>query len=243
MAETGESSSCRRRSPWTCGCGSCGAVARGSSIREARAAVRGQPVHGDQADAAAARDRQAARRRPAMADIAGRGSSRAGPRSRPGSRRPRTAGSPSSRPRSSAANRDRGALVPDGPLTRVAFSAYPEQFLAPRLAPGDVVVLDDLATARSMASAKRSPRLASRSSACRPTVPDFVPGSQRRPPRSVQSGTPIGQLFARLKALLRKPPPAPEISSGRPSAACSPRVAAKQIRQLPRPRRLGFFLK
>jgi hypothetical protein len=35
--------------------------------------------------------------------------------------------------------------VPDGPLTGVAFSAYTEQFLAPRLAPGDVVVLDDLA--------------------------------------------------------------------------------------------------
>ena len=36
-------------------------------------------------------------------------------------------------------------LVLDGPVTGVAFRAYMEQFLAPDLAPGDVVVLDNLA--------------------------------------------------------------------------------------------------
>jgi DDE superfamily endonuclease len=36
-------------------------------------------------------------------------------------------------------------LVLDGPITGVAFRAYVEQFLAPDLAPGDVVVLDNLA--------------------------------------------------------------------------------------------------
>jgi transposase len=35
--------------------------------------------------------------------------------------------------------------VLDGPITGVAFRAYVEQFLAPDLAPGDVVVLDNLA--------------------------------------------------------------------------------------------------
>jgi hypothetical protein len=36
-------------------------------------------------------------------------------------------------------------LVLDGPMTGPAFRAYVEQFLAPALAPGDVVVLDNLA--------------------------------------------------------------------------------------------------
>jgi hypothetical protein len=36
-------------------------------------------------------------------------------------------------------------LVLDGPITGVAFRAYVEQFLAPALAPGAVVVLDNLA--------------------------------------------------------------------------------------------------
>jgi hypothetical protein len=36
-------------------------------------------------------------------------------------------------------------LVLDGPMTGPAFRAYVEQFLAPSLAPGDVVVLDNLA--------------------------------------------------------------------------------------------------
>ncbi len=36
-------------------------------------------------------------------------------------------------------------LVLDGPMTGEAFLAYVEQFLAPSLSPGDVVVLDNLA--------------------------------------------------------------------------------------------------
>jgi hypothetical protein len=36
-------------------------------------------------------------------------------------------------------------LVLNGPMTGPAFRAYVEQFLAPSLAPGDVVVLDNLA--------------------------------------------------------------------------------------------------
>ena len=39
-------------------------------------------------------------------------------------------------------------LVLDGPMTGVAFRAYVEQFLAPALEPGDVVVLDNLAAHR-----------------------------------------------------------------------------------------------
>ncbi len=36
-------------------------------------------------------------------------------------------------------------LVLDGPMTGTAFRAYIEQMLAPALAPGDVVVMDNLA--------------------------------------------------------------------------------------------------
>ena len=36
-------------------------------------------------------------------------------------------------------------LVLDGAMTGPAFRAYVEQFLAPELAPGDVVVVDNLA--------------------------------------------------------------------------------------------------
>jgi transposase len=36
-----------------------------------------------------------------------------------------------------------------------------------------------------------------------PYSPDFAPGSQHRPPRSVRSGAPIEHAFAKLKALLR----------------------------------------
>jgi hypothetical protein len=62
-------------------------------------------------------------------------------------------------------------LVLDGPMTGTAFRAYVEQFLAPALTPGDVVVLDNLAATRSPASARRSPRPGPRSSTCRRTRP------------------------------------------------------------------------
>ena len=64
-------------------------------------------------------------------------------------------------------------LVLDGPMTGSAFRAYVEQFVAPALAPGDVVVLDHLAAHKVTASARsavRSPRPAPRSSTCRPTA-------------------------------------------------------------------------
>jgi DDE superfamily endonuclease len=50
-------------------------------------------------------------------------------------------------------------LVLDGPMTGPAFRAYVEQFLAPALAPGDVVVLDNLA-AHKVDGARRGRSLA-----------------------------------------------------------------------------------
>ena len=95
-------------------------------------------------------------------------------------------------------------LVLDGPMTGTAFRAYVEQFLAPALTPGDVVVLDNLA-AHKVAGVRQALAAAGASLLYLPPYsPDLAPGSQHRPPRSVRSGAPIEQLFAKLKARLRK---------------------------------------
>lgn len=79
--------------------------------------------------------------------------------------------------------------VIDGPMNGNAFLAYVEQILAPTLAPGDIVVLDNL-------SAHKVPGVHNAIEAAGamllylpPYSPDF---------------NPIEQLFAKLKALLRK---------------------------------------
>ena len=95
-------------------------------------------------------------------------------------------------------------LVLAGPMTGRAFRAYVEQFLAPALEPGDVVVLDNLA-AHKVAGVRQAIAAAGASILYLPPYsPDLAPGSQHRPPTSVRSGAPIEQLFAKLKALLRK---------------------------------------
>jgi transposase len=80
-------------------------------------------------------------------------------------------------------------LVLDGPMTGPAFCAYVEQFLAPALAPGDVVVLDNLA--------------AHRVDGIRPAIKAAGASILYLPPYSPDLN-PIEQLFAKLKALLRK---------------------------------------
>jgi transposase len=81
-------------------------------------------------------------------------------------------------------------FVFDGPTNAVAFEAYVEQFLVPELKPGDIVVMDNL-------SSHRRPKVAARIEAAGasllylpPYSPDF---------------NPIEKLFAKFKALLRKP--------------------------------------
>jgi transposase len=80
-------------------------------------------------------------------------------------------------------------LVLDGPMTGPAFCAYVEQFLAPALAPGDVVVLDNLA-AHKIAGVRQAIAAAGASLLY---LPPYSPDLN-----------PIEQLFAKLKALLRK---------------------------------------
>ena len=80
-------------------------------------------------------------------------------------------------------------LVFDGPMTGAIFRDYVEQFLAPALSPGDVVVMDNL-QAHKVAGVEGMIRAAGASLMYLPAYsPEF---------------NPIEQFFAKLKALLRK---------------------------------------
>ncbi|MPR12644.1 IS630 family transposase [Microvirga tunisiensis] len=88
--------------------------------------------------------------------------------------------------------RERGIIAPlvvDGPMRGEIFRAYVEQMLARALSPGDVVVLDNLA-AHKVAGVEEAIRA--------------VGGSILYLPPYSPDLNPIEQLFAKLKALLRK---------------------------------------
>jgi transposase len=80
-------------------------------------------------------------------------------------------------------------LVLDGPMTGEAFRAYVEQFLAPTLSKGDVVVMDNLG-AHKVAGVREAIAAAGASILY---LPPYSPDLN-----------PIEQAFAKLKALLRK---------------------------------------
>ena len=80
-------------------------------------------------------------------------------------------------------------LVLDGPMTGAAFLAYVEQFLAPALEPGDVVVLDNLGAHKVDGVREAIAAAGAHILYLPPYSPDM---------------NPIEQLFAKLKALLRK---------------------------------------
>jgi transposase len=88
--------------------------------------------------------------------------------------------------------RDTGVVAPfvvDGPMTGPIFRTYVEEFLAPALQPGDVVVLDNLA-AHKVAGVREAIRAAEA-------------GLLYLPPYSPDLN-PIERFFAKLKTLLRK---------------------------------------
>lgn len=79
--------------------------------------------------------------------------------------------------------------VIDGPMNGELFRAYVEQFLAPTLAPGDIVVMDNLPAHKVRGVAEA---IAARGAELR-YLPPYSPDLN-----------PIEQMFAKLKALLRK---------------------------------------
>jgi transposase len=79
--------------------------------------------------------------------------------------------------------------VIDGPMNGEAFLAYVEQILAPTLKPGDIVVLDNLSAHKVLGVREAIEVTGSKLLYLPPYSPDF---------------NPIEQLFAKLKALLRK---------------------------------------
>jgi transposase len=80
-------------------------------------------------------------------------------------------------------------LVLDGPINAAAFEAYVEQFLAPALKPGDIVIMDNLASHKRPKARELIEAVGARLIFLPPYPPDF---------------NPIEMLFAKLKALLRK---------------------------------------
>ena len=70
-----------------------------------------------------------------------------------------------------------------------AFTAYAETFLAPTLAPGDVVIMDNLPAHKVSGARAAIERAGARLMFLPPYSPDF---------------NPIEQVFAKIKALLRK---------------------------------------
>jgi transposase len=80
-------------------------------------------------------------------------------------------------------------MVIDGAMNGEAFAAYAETFLAPTLAPGDVVILDNLPAHKVSGARAAIERAGATLLFLPPYSPDF---------------NPIEQVFAKLKALLRK---------------------------------------
>ena len=80
-------------------------------------------------------------------------------------------------------------LVLDGPINATAFEAYVEQFLAPTLRPGDVVVMDNLSSHKGPKVRALIEAVSAKLLYLPPYSPDF---------------NPIEKLFSKLKALLRK---------------------------------------
>jgi transposase len=79
--------------------------------------------------------------------------------------------------------------VIDGPMTGELFLAYVEQFLAPTLSPGDIVIMDNLPAHKVKGVAEAITARGAELRYLPPYSPDL---------------TPIEQMFAKLKALLRK---------------------------------------
>ena len=83
----------------------------------------------------------------------------------------------------------RAPFVIDGPMNGAIFRAYIEQGLAPTLRPGDIVIMDNVATHKVDGIAQAIAAVGAKLLYLPPYSPDL---------------NPIEQVFSKLKALLRK---------------------------------------
>jgi len=86
-------------------------------------------------------------------------------------------------------NRIDAPCVIDGPINGQLFLAYVEQFLVPTLAPGDIVIMDNLGSHKGLAVRQAIRGCGARLLFLPPYSPDL---------------NPIEQVFSKLKTLLRK---------------------------------------
>ena len=86
-------------------------------------------------------------------------------------------------------NRIDAPCVIDGPINGESFRAYVDQVLVPALTPGDIVIMDNLGSHKGQAVRASIRRAGARLMFLPPYSPDL---------------NPIEQVFAKLKALLRK---------------------------------------
>lgn len=82
----------------------------------------------------------------------------------------------------------RAAMVLDGPINSVCFAGFCERFLAPALRPGDLVVLDNLASHKSAAAVAAVENVGAKIVLLPPYSPDL---------------NPIENVFSKLKQLIR----------------------------------------
>lgn len=94
-------------------------------------------------------------------------------------------------------------MVLDGPINGDAFQAYVDQVLVPELTPGDIIVMDNLGSHKGAGIREAIEAAGAKLLYLPPYSPDF---------------NPIENAFAKLKALLERPPSAPSMASGTPSA-------------------------
>jgi len=87
------------------------------------------------------------------------------------------------------ADRIDAPCVLDGPIDGKSFRAYIEQFLAPTLKPGDIVIMDNLGSHKGVAVRRLIRAVGAKLLFLPPYSPDM---------------NPIEQVFAKLKTLLRK---------------------------------------
>lgn len=82
----------------------------------------------------------------------------------------------------------RAAMVLDGPVDGISFAGFCEQFLAPALQPGDLVVLDNLASHKTAAATQAIEAVGANVVYLPPYSPDL---------------TPIENVFSKVKQLVR----------------------------------------